>query len=175
MEKKEITSEQIEQVHALILKRNSPQEIATLTNLPVPTIRWMIARYFPHLANLTLFSEHKKDIFKGLQSLATGYLIQKMPYAKFDDLLNLLKVLEEKIALLEGRSTSNIGIAIRIEDLVAQKEKMFAQLRDKGIPENEIEVEFQKLTALPPTGTLPAPTASVIDIPKPKIRQTHII
>ncbi|MGQ9571471.1 MAG: hypothetical protein ACUVUQ_11670 [Thermodesulfovibrionales bacterium] len=172
--KEKFTIEQIEQVHALLLKHNTSDEISKLLNLPVNTVRKIVARYFPHLKDVTLFSEHKKDIFKGLQSLATGYLIQKMPYASFKDLVDLVKMLEEKVALLEGRSTSNIGIALRIEDLVAKKEEMLNDLRNRGVPENRIEIEFQKLTALPSAGTIPAPTIAAPEQDKSFIKQQHL-
>ena len=161
MDEIDLSIEQIEQIHSLVLKSNTPQDIAALTSIPLSKIRQAIARYFPHLAHLQLYKEHKKDIFRGLQSMAVGYLIQKMPYAAFNNIVDLLKVLEDKIALLEGRSNFNLGINVRIEDLVAQKEKMLNELRKQGIPENQIENEFRKLTNLPAQAALPAPQATI--------------
>jgi len=171
-----ITTDKIQEIHNLLLKKNTPTEISQLTEVPVSTVKKVISRYFPHLHNLPLFIEHKKDIFKALQSLATGYIIQKMPYARFEDLIALIKILEDKIALLEGRSNYNIGVAIRIEDLVSQKEKMLSDLRTRGIPEHQLETEFQKLIALPPSATIPHPVASIehIKSKKPVISQPSL-
>jgi hypothetical protein len=171
----EIDPEKLEQLHSLLLKKNTNSEIATLMEIPVSTVRTLTARYFPHLIYLDLYKEHKKDILRGLQNMAIGYLIQKMPTAHFSDVANLLKILEDKIALLEGRSNFNVGVRVRIEDLVAQKELMLQQIREQGIPENQIEQEFQKTTALPYHAMLPAPTAPIPDKCPVGIKQTHLL
>jgi hypothetical protein len=171
----EISPEKLEHLHSLLLKKNTPDEIAALLEVSVSTVRTWTARYFPHLIYLELYKEHKKDILRGLQNMAIGYLIEKMPVAHFSDIVNLLKVLEDKIALLEGRSNFNVGVRVRIEDLVAQKEQMFQQLREQGIPENRIEKEFQKTVALPHNAMLPAPTAPIPTEAPAGIRQTHFL
>lgn len=45
-------------------------------------------------------------------------------------------------------STQNIGINLRIEDIVALKEKKIQQLRERGVPENQLEKEFAKECSL---------------------------
>ena len=41
-------------------------------------------------------------------------------------------------------STQNIGVSVRIEDIVALKDKKIQELRERGIPENQLEKEFAK-------------------------------
>jgi hypothetical protein len=171
----EINHEQLEQLHALLLKKNTPSEISTLLEIPVSTVRTLTARYFPHLVYLELYKEHKKDVLRGLQNMTVGYLIQKMPFANFRDIAELFKILEDKLATLEGRSNFNIGVRVRIEDLVAQKEQMLQQLREQGVPEHQIEHEFQKATALPHNALLPAPTVPLPREVPSSIIQTHLL
>jgi hypothetical protein len=171
----DITPENLEQLHGLLLKKNTVNEISALMEISPSTVRTLTARYFPHLIYLDLYKEHKKDILRGLQNMAIGYLIQKMPLANFRDIADLLKTLEDKIALLEGRSNFNVGVRIRIEDLVAQKEQMLQQIREQGVPEHQIEKEFQKTTALPYNAMLPAPSAPIPTSCPVEIRQAHLL
>lgn len=149
------TGVDLDVLHTLALKQNTVLDISKLLNVDESTVRRLLKEFFPHLEDLKLFKDNRVDIYRSLQSLAAKSLIFKIPLSNVKDLTSLIAMFEEKINLAEGKSTQNIAVGIKIEHLVAEREKVFKYLRDKGVSEEELEVEFNKLIQLPTNLKLP--------------------
>jgi len=143
-----MTDKEQDKLYALVLKSNTHQEISTLMKRPIKDIKDSIQKYFPHLKDLALYKAHKTDLFQGVQSMAIRSLIQRLPHANTKDLTYLIAILEDKINLREGRSTSNIALSVRIEDLVEEKERIMNSYRDKGVPEDSLDTKFREHVSL---------------------------
>ena len=150
-----LTPELLERIHELALKQVAPHDIAKTLDLQDFVVYAAITEHFPHLKELKLFKDFKADIFRSLQKKATEWMLEKIPFANLKDLTYLVAILEDKINLLEGRTTQNIGIGIRIEHLVSQKEKLLAYLRNQGVPEYQLEVRLKELLSLPNSASIP--------------------
>lgn len=140
----------VEQVYKLVLKKNTPAEIAAIAEVSETTVRNIINTHLPFLKDLDIYEEHKTDILKGVQKMSLNYLIKKMPNASFKDLTYFFAITEDKINLREGRSTQNIGIGlnIRLEDIVKKKEGIKRELLNSGVPHYMIEDKIAERVAL---------------------------
>ena len=166
------TTEVLEKIHELALKQVSAQDIATTTGLDVIQIYSIITEHFPHLKDLKLFKEFKSDVYRAIQKKASEWILQKIPVASLKDLTYLVAILEDKINLREGKSTQNIGIGIRIEHLVSEKEKLIGNLRSQGVPEHLLETKLTEMLQLPSSVTIPLqellPVPEVASTPPPE-------
>lgn len=134
-------------MYSLTLKKNTPAEIGTILGKSEDCIRDAIARHFPYLKDLDLYDSHKTDILKGIQKHIASHLLANARTANFRDLAFAFSMLEDKIALREGRTTQNIGIGlnIRLEDLVKQKKENPV----REIPHEVLRVPIQELMGQP--------------------------
>jgi hypothetical protein len=132
--------EVVEQVYRLTLKKNTPAEIGKILELSEGTIKNIIRDFLPFLKDLDLYSEHKTDVFKGLQKMAVNYLLKKMPNASFKDLTYFFAITEDKINNREGIPSHlvGVGVNIRMEDLVSKKEKVEKKLLQEGVDYHEL-------------------------------------
>lgn len=153
--KKAISTEHIEKIHELALKQVTIKDIASATGLETSQVQEVLTSVFPHLKELKLFKDHKPDVFRSIQKKAAEFILQKIPVASLKDLTYLVAILEDKINLIEGKTTQNIGIGIRIEHLVSEKEKVMGKLRDSGVPEHQLEDKLREALQLPPVSSIP--------------------
>jgi len=163
------TKVDLEDLHELAVKENNIADMAKILSVSENTVKRLLAEYFPHLRELRLFKDKniRVNIYRSLQNLAAKSLLVKIPLSNVKDLTSLIAMFEEKISLIEGKSTQNIAIGIKIEHLVAEREKVFKYLRDKGVPEEELELEFNKMIQLPTNLKLPLSEIG-INLPEPQ-------
>jgi hypothetical protein len=69
---------------------------------------------------------------------------EKLEKAGLGDVSRAFAQVSNQRRLGRGESTQNMGINIKIEDLVRKKEKMIDELRDSGVPEHRLEAEAAK-------------------------------
>ncbi len=144
----EAKKEEISKMYSMVLKGDTIKDISTELKHTEKTIRVYLDKYFPHLKDISIFKEHKTDVYSGLQQLAVSSLLTKIPQASTKDLTYLIAILEDKIRLRDGLATQKFSLDIKIEDTITRKEHVIHELREKGVAEEAIEVEFQKQVSL---------------------------
>jgi hypothetical protein len=173
-----VTSEHLEKIHELALKQVAPKDIAQAVGLETVQVYDALTEHFPHLKELKLFKDFKSEIYRSLQKKATEFILQKIPIASLKDLTYLVAILEDKINLREGKSTQNIGIGIRIEHLVSQKEKVLEHLRSQGTPEHMLEDKLKETLQLPYNASIPLQEilpARQPDTPSPEQLEAQVL
>lgn len=137
------------EIYSSLARGNSYQETAGLLDLDTDAVGRYAEKHFPHLKDLDIYTENKVNILEGVQQAAMNSLLPKIPHATVKDLTNLIAIVQDKIQLLTGGPTQNIGMAIRVEDIAKRKEGIMRKLEASGCSPHEIDAKVRENAALP--------------------------
>lgn len=144
----EVKKEEISKMYSMVLKGDTIKDISKELKHTEKTISKYLDEYFPHLKDIEIFKEHKSDVYSGLQQLAVSSLLSKIPHASTKDLTYLIAIMEDKIRVRDGKSMGKFSLDIKIEDIITRKEHIIHELKQKGVADEAIDVEFQKTVSL---------------------------
>jgi hypothetical protein len=116
-------TKQEKQIFDMATRGMSDKKIGEALNLPATAVTRTIDNKFTYVRDLDLYKEYKTSILNAVQHQALKVIVDRIPDANIRDLVGLVSLFEDKINLREGRSTANIALGIKIENLVDVKDK----------------------------------------------------
>jgi len=132
-----------------LVNRLSYGQIAKLLGVTKQSVEARLKKVIRLLDNHELIEEFENRRSNILSSAELELLYHVLDPAKLEkaglgEVSRAFAQIANQRRLTRGESTQNLGISLRIEDLVNLKEKKMQELREQGIPENRLEDEYKK-------------------------------
>lgn len=132
-----------------LVNRLSYGQIAKLQGVSKQSVEARLSKFLRLLSNYELVDEYENSRGNILSSAELELLYNlldpaKLKKAGLSDVSRAFAQVANQRRLTRGEATQNLGINVRIEDIVTLKEKKIRELKDKGVSEHQLESEFAK-------------------------------
>ncbi len=130
-----------------LVNKLSYGQIAKLQGVSKQSVEARLSKFLRLLSNYELVDEYENKRGNILSSAELELLYNLLDPAKLEkaglsDVSRAFAQVANQRRLTRGEATQNLGINVRIEDIVTLKEKEIRELKDKGVPEHQLETEF---------------------------------
>lgn len=137
-----------------LVNRLSYGQIARLMGVSKQSVEARLSRLLRLLSNNELIDEYEGSRGRVLSSAEMELLYHMLDPVKLDraglgELSKAFAQVANHKRLATGLSTQNIGVNLRIEDIVAIKEKKIQELKDRGFSGLELERQLVQDLSLP--------------------------